>query len=140
MTGRTTDGTSMLVDLARHCRVGDTQPHVYGKLDCSIWCADWVRLQTGVDLAADWRGQYSSREEYLRLLVRQGGLVRVAARALKKIGATMIEPVDAQPGDIGIIVVEPREPALAIRCQTAWKAKTGDQLMSTPHATFAWRI
>lgn len=131
---------SLLADLARHCRVGETQPHVYGKLDCSLWAADWVRLQTGVDLAADWRGQYSSREQYMRLLLPQGGLVRVAARALKTIGKVMIAPADAQPGDIGIIVVEPREPALAIRCQTAWMAKTGDQLMSTPHATFAWRL
>src|SRR4051812_49385812 len=117
---------SLLADLGRHCRIGDTQPHVYGKLDCSLWAADWVRQQTGVDLAADWRGRYSSREQYMRLLMAQGGLVRVAAGALKTVGATMIDPADAKPGDIGIIVVEPREPALAIRCQTAWKAKTGD--------------
>lgn len=132
--------SDLLADLARHCRIGDTQPHVYGKLDCSLWASDWVKLQTGIDLAADWRGQYSTREEYLRLLTVKGGLVRVAARALKSIGATLIAPADAQPGDIGIIVVEPREPALAIRCQLAWRAKTGDQLSSTPHASFAWRL
>lgn len=131
---------SLLADLDRHCRVGDTQSHVYGKLDCSLWAADWVLQQTGVDLAAEWRGQYSTREQYMRLLLAQGGLVRVAAGALKTVGATLIDPADAKPGDIGIIVVEPREPALAIRCQGAWKAKTGDQLCSTPHATFAWRI
>lgn len=131
---------SLLADLAVHCRVGDTQPHVYGKLDCSLWASDWVRQQTGVDLAADWRGRYGTREQYMRLLLAEGGLVRVAARALATVGATRIDPADAQPGDIGIIVVEPREPALAIRCQTAWKAKTGDQLSTTPHASFAWRL
>lgn len=130
---------SLLADLAAHQRVGNTTPFVLGKMDCSLWAADWVCQQTGVDLAAAWRGQYSTEAEYLRLLVAEGGLVRVAARAMKKLGAQQIPPADAQPGDIGIIVTE-KGPALAVRGQLAWMAKTGDQLSTTPHASFAWRI
>jgi hypothetical protein len=75
----------------------------------------------------------------MRLLLAQGGLVRVVARAMKRLGAKQIPPADAQPGDIGIILTE-KGPATAIRGQLAWMAKTGDQLSQTPHACFAWRI
>lgn len=130
---------SLLADIARHQRVGNTTPFAYGKLDCTLWAADWIRQQTGVDLAADWRGQYSTEAEYRRLLLAEGGLVRVVARAMKRLGAHQIPPADAQPGDIGIIVTE-KGPATAIRGQLAWMAKTGDQVATTPHASFAWRI
>lgn len=131
--------TSLLADLAVHQRVGNTTPFVLGQMDCSLWAAAWVRQQTGVDLAADWRGQYRTEAEYTRLLLGEGGLVRVAARAMKRLGAQLVAPADAQPGDIGVIVTD-KGPALAIRGQLAWLAKTGDQLSTTPHASFAWRI
>ena len=131
--------SSLLADLARHHRVGNTTPFVLGRMDCSLWAADWVLQQTGVDLAAGWRGQYTTRAEYLRLLNAEGGLVRVADRAMRRICAKRIHPVDAQPGDIGIIVTEDG-PALAVRGQIAWLAKTGDHVATTPHASFAWRI
>lgn len=131
--------TSLLTDLARHQRVGNTTPFAYGTMDCSMWAALWVQQQTGIDLAASWRGQYRTEAEYRRLLAAEGNLVRVAARAMKRIGAQQIPPAEAEPGDIGIIVTE-KGPALAVRGQLAWLAKTGDQLSSTPHASFAWRI
>lgn len=130
---------SLLADLAVHQRVGNTRPFEYGQMDCSMWAASWVQQQTGVDLATDWRGQYSTEAEYRRLLLAEGGIVRVVARAMKRLGAKRIPPADAHPGDIGIIVTE-KGPALAIREQTAWLAKTGDQISTTPHASFAWRI
>jgi hypothetical protein len=130
---------TILADLARHQRIGNTTPFALGKMDCSLFAADWVLMQTGVDLAAGWRGQYSTEAEYKRLLSAEGNLVRVAARAMKKIRARQIPPAEAEPGDIGIIVTE-KGPALAIRGQMAWLAKTGDQLSSTPHASFAWRL
>lgn len=130
---------SLLSDLARHQRVGNTTPFVFGKMDCSLWAADWVRQQTGVDLAADWRGQYSTEDEYRRLLLAEGNLVRVVARAMRRLGAQQIPPADARPGDVGIIITE-KGPACAVRGQLAWLAKTGDQLSSTQHASFAWRI
>lgn len=131
--------SSLLADLAAHQRVGNTTPFVLGKMDCSLWAADWVLRQIGVDPAAAWRGAYGTEREYMRLLLAEGGLVRVAARGMRRIGARQIAPADARPGDIGIIVTE-RGPALAIRGQLAWMAKTGDQLSTTPDASFVWRI
>jgi Domain of unknown function (DUF6950) len=131
--------SSLLADLAAHQHVGNTAPFVLGTMDCSLWCADWVQMQTGVDLAAEWRGTYSTEQQYQALLLAKGGLVRVAAQALKLVAARRIEPVNAKPGDIGIIVTT-KGPALAIRGQLAWMAKTGDQLSTAPVATFAWRL
>lgn len=131
--------SSLLSALATHQRVGNTTPFVLGKMDCSLWAADWVLRQTGIDPAASWRGAYGTEREYMRLLLSEGGLVRVAARAMTRLGARRVAPADAQPGDVGIIVTE-KGPALAIRGQLAWMAKTGDQLCTTPDASFAWRI
>lgn len=131
--------SSLLTDLAAHQRVGNTTPFILGRMDCSLWAADWVLGQTGVDLAASWRGAYGTEREYMRLLLAGGGLIRVAARAMARLGARQVAPADAQAGDVGIIVTE-KGPALAIRGQLAWMAKTGDQLCTTPDASFAWRI
>jgi hypothetical protein len=131
--------SSLLTDLAAHQRIGNTTPFVLGKMDCSLWAADWVLRQTGVDLAASWRGAYGTEREYMRLLLAEGGLVRVAAKAMTRIGARRVAPADAQPGDVGIIVTQ-KGPALAICGQLAWMAKTDDQLCTTPDASFAWRI
>jgi hypothetical protein len=130
---------SLLIDLAAHSRIGEATPFEFGRMDCSLWAADWVRLRTGVDLAADWRGQYGTRREYMRLLLARGGLVRVAARAMERVGATLVPVETVRPGDIGIIVTEDG-PALAIRGSVDWVAKTGDRLSHTPHASYAWRI
>lgn len=130
---------SLLADLAIHQRIGNTTPFVLGKMDCSLWAADWVKKRTGIDPAAAWRGAYSTEHEYARMLLAEGSLIRVVARAMKRVGAQRIEPTAAQPGDIGIIVTE-KGPACAIRGQIGWDAKTGDQLSRTPHASFAWRI
>ncbi|MGO4127803.1 hypothetical protein AB4Z01_25640 [Inquilinus sp. YAF38] len=131
--------SALLSDLAIHQRIGNTTPFVLGRMDCSLWAADWVLRQTGVDLAASWRGTYGTEREYMRLLLAEGGLVRVAATAMTRLGARRVAPADARAGDVGIIVTE-RGPALAIRGQLAWMAKTGDQLSTTPDASFAWRI
>jgi hypothetical protein len=130
---------SLLTDLAAHIRHGDATPFELGVMDCSLWAADWVRICTGRDLAAGWRGQYSTRREYMRLLLCDGGLVRVTARAMQAIGATLVAPAGAQPGDIGIVMTTDG-PALAVHGPRDWLAKIGDKLAVCPACSFAWRI
>ena len=130
---------SLAADLAAHIRRGDTTPFELGVMDCSLFCAEWVRIRTGRDLAASWRGQYSTRREYMRLLLWDGGLVRVTARAMKAVGATLVAPADAQPGDIGIVMTTDG-PALAIRGPKDWLAKIGDKLAVCTVCSFAWRL
>lgn len=125
--------------LDRHIALARSSAFELGRMDCSIWVADWVHQRTGIDLAADLRGQYRTRAECLRLLVPLGNLVRVAGRRLASIGAEPIAPVEARTGDIGIVPTTDG-PALAIRDGDAWLTKTGDELYRTPDASFAWRL
>lgn len=132
-------GPAFRASLDEHFRIGDTTPFELGKLDCSLWVADWVAKRTGIDLAADFRGRYATREEYLRLLVPLGNLIRVAGRRLASIGAELIPEAEAEPGDIGVLPTHDG-PALAIRGDGEWVTKTGHCLYRAPHATAAWRL
>lgn len=132
-------GPAVVAALAEHLRYGNETPFELGRCDCSLWVADWVRKRVGIDLAEDFRGKYRTRGEYLRLLIPMGSLVRVTARRMQAIGAEIIAPDDARPGDIGVIATSDG-PALAIRSADGWRAKIGDELAGSDHATFAWRL
>lgn len=126
-------------ELDRHIEIARSSRFETGRLDCSLWVAEWVRKRTGIDLAADLRGRYSTRAEYLRLLIPLGGLVRVAARRLASIGAEPIPTTEARDGDVGIVPTTDG-PALAISDSGLWLTKTGDELFETDAASFAWRL
>ncbi|MGO1079720.1 DUF6950 family protein [Inquilinus sp. CA228] len=133
-------GTSLLADLARHCRAGASTAFACGAMDCTSWVADWVLARTGCDAMAAWRGRYRTRLGYRRLLRREpGGLRGAAARSLATVGASAIDPALAEPGDVGIVLTGDG-PAMAIRGQLGWLAKTGDGLWRCPAAVAAWRI
>lgn len=77
-------------------------PFAWGTFDCITFAADAVLACTGVDLAADMRGQYSTEPEALALLAQHGGVV---ALACARLGAVV--PVAlAQPGDIGVASID----------------------------------
>lgn len=130
----------VLGDLAIHCRVGASSAFAFGPMDCTSWVADWVMARTGRDAMAAWRGRYRTHLGYRRLLRREpDGLAGAAARGLAGIGATPIDPAAATPGDVGIIETHDG-PAMAIRGQLGWLAKTGDGLWRCPRASAAWRL
>jgi len=130
----------LLTALAIHCRVGASSAFAWGRMDCTCWVADWVLARSGRDAMAIWRGRYRTRLGHARLLRREpGGLAGAAFRSLAAIGAVPIDPAAAGPGDIGIIETADG-PAMAIRGQLAWLAKTGDGLWRCPVAILAWRI
>jgi hypothetical protein len=131
---------TLLADLAVHCRVGASSAFVFGCMDCTSWVADWVAARTGRDAMAAWRGRYRTRMGYRRLLRRvPGGLAGAAAQGLAGVGATPIDPAAALPGDVGIVETTDG-PAMAIRGQLSWLAKTGDGLWKCQAATLAWRL
>lgn len=43
-----------------------------GHFDCALWANDCVAVQTGFDLASQWRGQYSTIEEGMALINASG--------------------------------------------------------------------
>jgi hypothetical protein len=58
-------------------------PFEWGINDCCLFAADGVLAQTGVDLAADWRG-YTSAREAAQLIDRVGGLPAFAHALAEK--------------------------------------------------------
>jgi hypothetical protein len=58
--------------LAAHIADARGKEFAWGERDCALWCADWVRLCTGTDLGADWRGRYTTEKGAARLMARQG--------------------------------------------------------------------
>jgi hypothetical protein len=44
----------------------------WGQMDCCHWCAGWVETTLGIDLAADFRGQYDTKEGAYAYLKEKG--------------------------------------------------------------------
>lgn len=71
-----------------------------GTWDCALMVAAWVERVRGVDGASPWRGRYSTRIGWLRILKREGGIEAVIARGAALAG--LVETGNPQRGDIGI--------------------------------------
>lgn len=69
----------------------------WGTLDCALFAAGAVMAQTGVDLAADFRGRYRTARGSVRAL-RRFGAGTLAATIAARLPA--IEPAFAQRGDV----------------------------------------
>lgn len=81
-------------------RAGAT-PFSYGSHDCSLWLADWVLDQRGIDGAAALRGRYRTALGCARLVARGGGLVAVVGRCAQTAGLSSAKL--PRPGDVGIV-------------------------------------
>ena len=75
-------------------------PFRWGEQDCCLWAADVVLACTGVDLAADLRGEYSTEFGARRVLAQHGGVVELAIARLGPVVPTIL----AQPGDVGLVM------------------------------------
>jgi hypothetical protein len=80
----------------------------YGTHDCALFCAGAVEAMTGVDLAVNWRGQYKTMAQGLRVLNADGyrDHVDLAARHFEEI------PIFA--ATLGDLAVMPTAEGLAL--------------------------
>lgn len=113
------------------------QPFTWGRFDCCLFAADAVLAVTGHDPAADLRGTYSTEEQAARVLQRAGGVVGVAIRR----AGPVVPPQLAQPGDIGLSMLDASSPTLAVWGGSAWHAPASVGLVPVPpHALVrVWR-
>lgn len=122
----------------------------WGRLDCLLFCADWVRATTGVDPAGEFRGTYRDERAGRRLIKAQGGIEMLAAKCMEGRGfARTVRPL---VGDIGLV----RVPILLWRGRTVaapvgaiclgprmWAIKTkvrGEMVARDFPLIAAWRI
>lgn len=78
----------------------------YGEADCCLFVADAVLAMTGTDIAASYRGKYSTREEALTLAERETGKRSVAGivkYGLNQAGLPIIAVSCAQRGDVVLV-------------------------------------
>lgn len=81
-------------------------PWKWSHHDCCIFAADGVFVQTGIDFAADFRGQYETQAEADAMLANLG-YADVAALASSRLPEILIDgkpaPMHARRGDIVLI-------------------------------------
>ncbi|MDB5658307.1 MAG: hypothetical protein JWS10_922 [Cypionkella sp.] len=75
-------------------------PFEYGQHDCALFAAGAVDAMTGIDLAADWRGQYSTLKSGLRAIKRAGYADHLAFASAH---FEAIAIAFAAPGDLAVI-------------------------------------
>jgi hypothetical protein len=76
----------------------------WGVDDCTLWAVEPVRRVLGYDPAAKGRGHYRTRKGAARVLGKAGlaGAMRSAAR---RHGWKRIDPKEARPGDLGLVLI-----------------------------------
>lgn len=112
------------------------RPLAWGQHDCCLFAADAVLAVTGVDLAADLRGTYTSKAEAQQRLLQLGGLVDICVQRLGPVVRTAL----AQPGDVGLALVG-QVRALAVCGGAHFLAVGGQGLQPLPRDAVlrAWR-
>jgi hypothetical protein len=96
--------------LAAYITQATREPFDWGTHDCALHAANAVLAMTGVDLAAEFRGAYSTPEGAYKAL-RKLDLDDVAGLAASRLPE--IPPALASAGDIAVVLVE-NEPALGV--------------------------
>lgn len=79
------------------------RPFAWGTTDCALFAADGVKAMTGEDLAAGFRGRYTTAEE-ARALLASLGMADVAALAASVLPE--VSPAKARMGDVVALTSE----------------------------------
>lgn len=126
------------------------KPWRWGEFDCMLWVADWVKVCTGIEVAAEYRDRYTTAREARNLIKEAGGIVELMDLCVSRAGAK--RTIDPGPGDFGLVRV-PFKPwrhrwiqvpagALCLRDDMwAMKPADGSQLIIHPFPVVAaWTL
>lgn len=115
------------------------QTFAYGRHDCGLLVADWVRAATGTDPAADLRGRYRSVAGSVAV-VRRAGHADLTELVTARLGPPLA-PLLARRGDI-VELPGDSGPALGICIGMDAVAMGPDGLVTVPmaNAVRAWRV
>ena len=127
-------------------RVNQDRRFEYGKWDCCLFVCDAIIEMTGIDLAAPYRGKYSTRAEALRAISEQLGTASIQAVA-ENAAATHHMPevpvLHAHRGDM-VLVARGRDFSLGLVALNGRDAivasKFGLWRLSLSRAVRAWQV
>ena len=77
----------------------------WGVFDCCLFACDAVLTITGVDMAQDFRGKYTTAKEAYEFVKNFAGdgLAELVAKRAQELGITEIKPLLAQRGDVVLV-------------------------------------
>lgn len=112
-------------------------PFEWGVQDCTLFAADAVLATTGIDLASEYRGAYSSQFGAARIVSDAGGFRTLVSNKL----GSEINPKLAQRGDL-VLIIQNGSEALAVCIGSEMIAAGYEGLVMKPmsEAVTAWRV
>lgn len=134
MTGRVEGWPLLLADFIESRR---RLPFEWGRNDCCSFAAEWVRLATGRDVYAKWRGRYTGRWGALRLILIAGSIVRIPS----EVGLRPCPVRTIQRGDIAGVTTD-LGIALGICTggRIAAPGNLGLEFLKFNRVKYAWRV
>jgi hypothetical protein len=100
--------------LQEYLRDALARPFAWGGHDCCLHVCNAVLAMTGVDLALGFRGKYATKAQGLALLKKRGGVEGVAESVAWHFRLEEVGVLFAGRGDIVLLDMPERGPALAI--------------------------
>ncbi len=89
--------------LTDYLRQAGRTPFAWGRCDCFLFFTDWVKLVTGADPVAAYRGSYDTERGARRILKDAGGPVMAVENHLAPRGLRQTRL--PQAGDVGLVSV-----------------------------------
>jgi len=122
--------------LAEFLAARESMAFAWGSNDCGLFVADAVQEITGHDPAQSFRGKYTTAKGAASVVKKAGGMAAIGASCFGE----EIAPSMAQPGDIGLAVLEGRETLLlCIGSDWAGPGEAGMVRLKTSDVSRAWR-
>ena len=132
--------------LENFLRTHQNRPFEYGNWDCCLFVCDAIASMTGVDLAADYRGTYSTRAGALRAIREQLGtrsIQAVAENAAAVHNMPEVPVSHAHRGDM-VLIQRGRDYSLglvALNCRDVIvTSKRGLWRLPVSRAVRAWHV
>lgn len=91
--------------LAEHLRVEIAKPFAWGEHDCALFTCGVIRLLTGTDPAAEFRGTYTTARGAAKVIRTAGGgdLGDLASQLAARHGFAEVAPLFARRGDVVLV-------------------------------------
>jgi hypothetical protein len=126
-------------DLSEYLRAEAARPFAWGTADCATFIAGWIGTCRGID-PRPYYPQYEGEAAARALTGSPGGIVRLAARAMRQAGIRATH--DPEPGDVAVVRVGERV-ACAIRTGRGWAVRGEVGLALLPpglRVLASWRV
>jgi hypothetical protein len=126
--------------LADALAAAQTRAHAPGEHDCALNVADAIAAMTDVDIAARWRGRYTSEAEGMALLATELGTKTLAGAMSAHLKP--VHPAFAERGDVALAMVGGAAgdaPTLMV-FDGEWLRGPAGALASRDKAVRAWKV